>query len=63
MSTIFYAQGEPQGSIANYTWYMDLDTDTMYELVNDEWIVRSRNGEEVEQIFIKEKYRGISNDL
>ena len=45
MPTMFYAQGEPQGLIGNYTWYVDLDTDTMYELVDGSWIVRFRNGE------------------
>ena len=57
MPTMFYAQGEPQGLIGNYTWYVDLDTDTMYELVDGSWIVRFRNGEEVEQIIIKEDYK------
>ena len=57
MTTMFYTQGEPQGLIGNYTWYVDLDTDTMYELVDGSWIVRFRNGEEVEQIIIKEGYK------
>lgn len=57
MTTMFYGQGEPQGLIGNYTWYVDLDTDTMYELVDGSWIARFRNGEEVEQIIIKEGYR------
>lgn len=57
MTTMFYGQGEPQGLIGNYTWYVDLDTDTVYELVDGSWIVRFRNGEEVEQIIIKEGYK------
>ena len=57
MPTMYFAQGEPQGLIGNYTWYVDLDTDTMYELVDGSWIVRFRNGEEVEQIIIKEGYK------
>lgn len=57
MTTMFYGQGEPQGLIGNYTWYVDLNTDTMYELVDGSWIVRFRNGEEVEQIIIKEGYK------
>lgn len=59
MTPIFYTTGEPQGQYGNYTLYVDLDTDTMYALVDGEWVATHRHGEELDIIHRKE----VANDL
>lgn len=44
---IEYGLGEPTEAIKK-DWYVDLETDTMYQKLNNEWVVFSVNGNVIE---------------
>ena len=44
MSKFFYGNGEPTSPIVGYDYYVDLETDTMYQFTDGVWVVHSCNG-------------------
>lgn len=44
MSKISYGVGEPTAPIAGSNYYVDLETDYMYQYVNGEWVLYARHG-------------------
>lgn len=45
---MIYGTGKPTSSTPTNDDYLDLETDTMYEFYDGEWVVRYVNGVEVE---------------
>ena len=49
MPEISYGLGEPTTTITGVTYYVDLDTDTMYEHRDGSWVVIMKNGRPVDE--------------
>ena len=49
MPEISYGLGEPTTTITGVTYYVDLNTDTMYEHRNGSWVVIMKNGNPVDE--------------
>lgn len=44
-----YDTGAPMEEIAGFSWYVDLEADTMYQWNGQQWQLHSVQGEEVSQ--------------
>ena len=49
MNEISYGIGKPTTAITGANYYVDLETDTMYEWQSDKWVVIMKNGSPVDE--------------
>ena len=49
MDKTLYGIGEPNAETTGADWYVDLETDTMYELQDGEWVAMLQHGEPIVQ--------------